>query len=449
MSFAAEPLRRYDADITPARVFVHVATATLIGVGMGVALYRYPLSWQAVLAGGFGLLGVLALALARYDAAVGLGFLLFGVVAVEPAPPDAVFAVVMALALVTGRFRLDRVPLAVGGLLGAFLFLNVLSAIEAVEPAEAARFFAITFYLAVFAVWFTGYLDSTRRARMVARLYIIGAVLFALLASAALFVPFPGSDLLGAYDNTRAKGLFKDPNVFGPFLVPAALILIEELLRPRLFTWPRTLKIAMLATLGAGLVFSYGRGAWLNFAVGLLTLLVILSLRRGGARDAVAALVVALVVGVAAAGAVAFTGSSDLLQERAQLQRYDTLRFSAQRTGAELGQRYPVGIGPGQFDVVAPVSTHSTYIRTLAEQGVLGLATFAALILTTLLLAARNVALGRDTYGIGSAALAAAWLGLVANSFFVDTLHWRHLWLVAALIWIGAMRPSGGRAATS
>jgi len=27
----------------------------------------------------------------------------------------------------------------------------------------------------------------------------------------------------------------------------------------------------------------------------------------------------------------------------------------------------------------------------------------------------------------------AAWCGLVANSFFVDTLHWRHLWLVAAL----------------
>jgi hypothetical protein len=23
----------------------------------------------------------------------------------------------------------------------------------------------------------------------------------------------------------------------------------------------------------------------------------------------------------------------------------------------------------------------------------------------------------------------------------VDTLHWRHLWLVAALIWAGTMRP--------
>jgi hypothetical protein len=47
---------------------------------------------------------------------------------------------------------------------------------------------------------------------------------------------------------------------------------------------------------------------------------------------------------------------------------------------------------------------------------------------------------GSDTYGISAAALLAAWCGLVANSFFVDTLHWRHLWLVAGLIWAGAMR---------
>ena len=58
----------------------------------------------------------------------------------------------------------------------------------------------------------------------------------------------------------------------------------------------------------------------------------------------------------------------------------------------------------------------------------------------TLLLAMRNVVRGIDTYGLGSAALLGSWLGLVANSLFVDTLHWRHFWLVAALIWAGAMR---------
>ena len=54
--------------------------------------------------------------------------------------------------------------------------------------------------------------------------------------------------------------------------------------------------------------------------------------------------------------------------------------------------------------------------------------------------ALRNVVLGRDAYGIGTAALLGAWCGLIFNSVVVDTLHWRHLWVVAALVWAGAAR---------
>jgi O-antigen ligase len=97
-------------------------------------------------------------------------------------------------------------------------------------------------------------------------------------------------------------------------------------------------------------------------------------------------------------------------------------------------------VGPGQFELRVPISAHSTYVRTLAEQGGFGLVLIAALFLTTLVFAGNNAVRGRDTYGIGSAALLGAWVGLLVNSFVVDTLHWRHLWFVAALIWVGAMR---------
>jgi hypothetical protein len=53
--------------------------------------------------------------------------------------------------------------------------------------------------------------------------------------------------------------------------------------------------------------------------------------------------------------------------------------------------------------------------------------------------AVANAAHGRSTFGIGSAALLASWCGLLVSGAFVDTLHWRHLWLVAALIWAGRM----------
>ena len=110
----------------------------LLGVAVALALYRFPQSWSVVLAGGLGLTAVLALAIARYDAAVFLGFMLLGVVQFEPAPPDAALSVVIAVALVTGRVDLERIPLWIGALLGAFLVLNLLSAMEAIDTDTAA-----------------------------------------------------------------------------------------------------------------------------------------------------------------------------------------------------------------------------------------------------------------------------------------------------------------------
>jgi hypothetical protein len=71
---------------------------------------------------------------------------------------------------------------------------------------------------------------------------------------------------------------------------------------------------------------------------------------------------------------------------------------------------------------------------------VLGLAVLVALLGGTRALAIGNAVAGRDAFGVGSAVLLGAWCGLLANSAFVDTLHWRHLWLVAALIWVAAVR---------
>jgi O-antigen ligase len=421
------------------------ALAGLLGIAVALALYRFPQSWAVVLAGGLGLTAVLALAIARYDAAVFLGFLLFAVVQFEPAPPDAVFAVVIAVALVTGRVELERIPLTIGALLGSLLVLNMLSAMEAISTKAAARFFCITAYLVIFACWLVSYVRTEERARTIVSLYIVSAAVFAFLSTLALYISFPGSELLT--QALRARGLFKDTNVFGPYLVPAVFLLLEELLRPRLLGWSRSVKVVMLITIGAGVLSSYSRGAWLNLALGLIGLLAIFSLRQSGLRKAVGVLLVLTGMVLASYTVLTVTGSTGFLEERAQRQSYDVQRFTAQRTGIEFGERYPVGIGPGQFDVLAPVSTHSTFIRTFAEQGILGLVCWVAIVITTLVLAGRNAVLGRDSHGVGSAALFASWLGLIASSFFVDTLHWRHLWLVAGLIWVGTIADRDRRAA--
>jgi O-antigen ligase len=342
---------------------------------------------------------------------------------------------------VTGRLHLERVPLSATLLVSGFLALNLVAATAAVDGTRAATYFAITLYLGIFALWLAAYVSSVRRARLVVVAYLGGAAVSAAVACLALIAPFPGSEAF--VDGPRAQGLFKDPNVFGPFLVPAFLLLLEETVAPRLLRFRLATKLALLSVLAVGIVFSFSRAAWLNLIVGTLVLLAILALRRGGARRAMTLLFVTLVAGAALFGVVAATSSLGFLTERAALQDYDSQRFGAQASGLEVATAHPLGIGPGQFERISELSAHSTYVRALAEEGVLGAFVILGLVLLTLAFATRNVALGVDTYGIGSAGLLAAWCGLLANSSFVDTLHWRHLWLIAALIWAGTALRAG------
>jgi O-antigen ligase len=410
----------------------------VFAAGLAVALDHASISLAIAIAGGVLVILGVALVVGRYDLAVVIGFALAGVVVIEPAPSDVLFGLAMAVAAITGRFGLKHVPRMAMFLVASFLILNVLSVIDVLDWSAAARFFLITLYLCLFSLWLAAYIDRPQRARWLVCAYLAVAVTSAVLGSAALFAHFPGHTLLIG-DERRAKALFKDPNVYGPFLIPIALILLEEIIQPRLLRLRRYSMIACFVALTLGVVFSFSRAAWLNLAIGLVVMLSVVVLRRLD-RRAISLLLVVCVTAVAILGAVLSTGSLGFLKERAHLQGYDAHRFAAQARGLTVGLDHPFGVGPGQFDVISPVSSHSLYIRALSEQGVLGLLVIAALVMGTLVFGLVNVIHGSDTYGISAAALLAAWCGLTANSFFVDTLHWRHLWLVAGLIWAGTMR---------
>jgi O-Antigen ligase len=417
--------------------------AAAIGLGgfavvLTFLLYRHPPSLLIVFGFAVVVLGSLALAIFAYDGAVAVGVLLLAAVRFQPAPTDIVFAVLMLVALLTGRFTLRRLAAGPVLLVGAFLAFNLVSTIDVVDGLRAAQFLGITIYVLVFGLWVASIVTDGLIVRRIARWYVIGATASALLSTLALIVPFPGHDLFTRIG--RAEGLFKDPNVFGPFLVPAALILLEEILTPRLFAWRRSTKNLAFLLLALGVLFSYSRAAWLNLVVGLAVMVVVFSFRRGAGRQAARAVALVLVACVALGAVVSFTGSLSFLEQRARVQSYDTGRFGAQSESIKWAMGHPFGIGPGQFERYAQISAHSMYARALAEEGIPGFVTLLVLLLATLCWAGQNAILGRDTYGMGSAALLGAWTGALLNGFFVDTLHWRHLWLLAALIWAGTSR---------
>ena len=369
--------------------------------------------------------------LSRPVVAFGVAFVLLGIVDVQPAPVDAFFALLIATTVATVRTR-PNIPAFVGVPLAAFVLLTIISITNAVDLKRAISFEGITLYMVVLGVWLSWAFAKRRWVRVGMKWYVIGTVVSAALGPLALYGHL-SSRLV--YENSRAMGLFKDPNVYGAFLVPAAIILLDEIAEPRLLGWRRRTNVALFAIVSLGVVVSYSRAAWLNYAIAVLTLVFVQSNRRGGLRRAARS--IGILVGCALAGLamLAATGSLSFLLERSHLQTYDQQRFSNQDVAFSDMFRHVFGFGPGQTEILRPLSTHSSFVRAAFEQGFLGLAMLVLVMVTTLICAVRLARHTVEVNGVGTGALLGIWLGQVANSFFIDTLHWRHLWVWAALIW--------------
>jgi hypothetical protein len=391
----------------------------------------------------FGLLALALLVLlcvTRPMVAALLGFALLAVVKIEPAPVDVVFATLIAVTLVTCSVR-PKIPVEVEAVLLLIGALTILSSVNAIDTRRAATYGAISLYLLVLSVWLTWLFTNDRVTRLAMRAYIAVAALSAIAVVMALYAHLPGGDAL-LYDAQRGQGLFKDPNVYSAFLVPPTVIVLEEIGRPSLLPPRRLLTVPLFILLSAGTVVAFSRAAWLNLAVASFVVITASSFRSGGVRVAAKAVGGLCLAGAAGFGLLTATGSMDFLRQRSQLEAYDQQRFGNQDTAFHRMTEHIFGHGPGQAEKSLDIATHSLFARSAFEQGMLGIALVVVLIIATTAYAFAFARRDGRIGGVGSAALLGSWLGLVANSFFIDTIHWRHLYVVAALIWAGYMTRS-------
>ncbi|MCS6882928.1 MAG: hypothetical protein RMK84_17350 [Oscillochloridaceae bacterium] len=373
-----------------------------------------------------------ALAWAYFDLFAFLAFATLGIVKWEPAPVDLLITFLLGLGFLAGRLSPDSLR---GSLLihaGCWIFatLNLVALLVADDLRYSLRYTAITFYLIALSYFVKLYVTSSDRMRVLMLGYVGGAVASVLLVGLQMSGVLPTRELF-VFEN-RARALFKDANVFAPFLVLPIVFLIDELIRPELIRRGYWLKIAAIAALSSGVFLSFSRAAWANLILSVMIYMLLtlpsLSVRQWlqlflpGISGAV--LLVVLVVQLQLL---------DFLRSRATLmQSYDVDRFSTQAEGIEAGLSHLFGIGPGML-----FNAHSLYVRTFAEYGIFGLVTLLALILA-LVGGSLWRALGRNdrVYGLSSRVVVACWIGLLLNSVVIDTIHWRYFWVMFALGWI-------------
>lgn len=226
----------------------------------------------------------------------------------------------------------------------------------------------------------------------------------------------------------RLTGFFKDPNVLGPFLIPNALYFLRKLLYSK---ERRMLNFLAFTFVSFGVLLTFSRAAWLNYAAALLIYLIFATFdKRTFGKSVVLAVVLTLLFIVLlylSSYIYLFdTNLRDFMFARAKLQSYDEDRFGAQSKFLEIISSTSVlfGTGPGNYEDFAGMATHSLFARYIGERGIFGFALFLIFLCIAIKKALKSEL---KTF------LVPVIIGQLVNSLFIDSLHWRHLWFLLAL----------------
>jgi hypothetical protein len=362
------------------------------------------------------------------------------IVFIEPSPYELVTFAAVVIFFATGlRLRLVFMPL----LLLLFL-VNIgytISAIPLLYMPEVANWIATSWYLAVTAIFFAMAVseDTAARLDMLRRGLIVGALIAATTGVAGYFNLVPGGhDLLTLYE--RARGTFKDPNVFGAFLILPTLFVLQSVVSDGFGKSLRSTIALGIMTLAILLAFS--RAAWGGLVITsafMLALMILTSPSRAQRSRIIVMAVIAAVVVVALVGVLlSFDSIGEMFRQRASFdQSYDEGRFGRfgrHILGAEMALDLPFGIGPLQFSRYFPEDTHNSYLNAFMSGGWIAGICYPALVFVTAIMGFRH-AFVRVPWQRAYLAIFAAFLGTVGESFIIDSDHWRHFWMMLGAMW--------------
>ena len=356
--------------------------------------------------------------------------------AIEPSPYEFMFiAALIALAPSELVFDRSMIPLIIG--LAAFNAGGLLALPPFVDVHESVSFTAISVYMALTAVFFAALVAKAPddRLRTIRSAYVVAGVFAATLGIIGYFNVWGLSEHLTIYDGSRASGPFKDANVFGPYLAPPIVWLIQDMLLRRGKGFWRTL--VPLGVMTLGVLLSFSRGAWgaLIGSTVLMIALTFLTASSGALRQrvVVASVVGLFAVAVALTIALSIPAIGDTFLDRAALIQYydagEMGRFGNQARSIPMLLERPFGFGPLQFHNIFPEDPHEMYVNAFASYGWLGGLSFIAFTAMTLYLGWRLV-FQRSPMQFQAIAIWSCLFPQMVQGFQIDSDHWRHLYLM-------------------
>jgi hypothetical protein len=362
------------------------------------------------------------------------------IVFIEPSPYELVTLIASVIFVATGmRLRLVFMPLLL-----ALFVLNVgytIGAIPFLDNSMVAIWIVTSWYMAVTVMFFAMVIseDTGARLDMLRRGLLVGAMIASIAGIAGYFHLVPGGyDLLTLYD--RARGTFKDPNVFGAFLILPALLSLQSIVSDPLGKSLRNTIAFGIMSLAILLAFS--RAAWGGLVItsAFMLALMVLTSRSQAQRSRI--IVMALVAAILAVALIAvllsFDSIAQMFKQRASFdQSYDEGRFGRfgrHILGAEMALDVPFGIGPLQFHNYFPEDTHNSYLNAFMSGGWISGVCYPALVFVTALTGFRYIFVPLPWQRI-YLAIYSAFLCAVGESFIIDTDHWRHFWMMLGAMW--------------
>jgi O-antigen ligase/polysaccharide polymerase Wzy-like membrane protein len=356
---------------------------------------------------------------------------------IEPSPHDLLMLVLL-VTCVGARVGFDHKLVPLLALLIVWLVGGLLCLIQVGDNAKDIQYAGTSLYLGLAAIMFACLFcdGDLLRLAIMRRAYIIAA----LIATAAGYIGFfhllPGADIF--LENDRVSATFKDPNVYGPFLIfPIVWLLIGLLTRGIML-----LDVSVLAVLLGGLLLSFSRGAWAHFVisatVGIAIVLAVTPDPRMRARIIVFGLLGAVVAALLIVAAMSIGSVHDMFVERAKaIQPYDVGpggRFWQQQLAINAILDNPNGLGPFEFDRIFGLQQHNVYMQGFLVYGWLGGAAYFTLVAVTLVFGLLTVTT-RTPWQYYLITAYAVFVGEAFEGMIVDTDHWRHFFLMLGLVW--------------